>query len=114
MNPLTSGLIGWIVNKIFIGRIERQICGILGLQLLEEGGVRALHYFVTNCGVRRYTICILATKVQQKISGCFRSEEGAQFFCRIRSYISSCRKQDIRSTTALALLFKGELPDFVN
>lgn len=57
---------------------------------------------------------IRMTKVQQKISGCFRSEEGAQFFCRIRSYVSSCRKQDIRSTTALALLFKDELPDFVN
>ena len=57
---------------------------------------------------------IRMTKVQQKISGCFRSKEGAQFFCRIRSYISSCRKQDISSTTALTLLFQGELPDFAD
>ncbi len=57
---------------------------------------------------------IRMTKVQQKISGCFRSQEGAQFFCRIRSYISSCRKQDISSTTALDLLFQGKLPDFIN
>ncbi len=57
---------------------------------------------------------IRMTKVQQKISGCFRSEEDAQFFCRIRSYISSCRKQDIRSTMALDLLFKGKLTDFVS
>ncbi len=56
---------------------------------------------------------IRMTKVQQKISGCFRSKEGAQFFCRIRSYISSCRKQDISSTSALALLSQGKLPDFV-
>jgi len=55
---------------------------------------------------------IRMTKVQQKISGCFRSEEGAQFFCRIRSYISSCRKQNISSTNALDLLFNGELPEF--
>jgi len=57
---------------------------------------------------------IRMTKVQQKISGCFRSKEGAEIFCRIRSYISSCRKQDISSTTALDLLFQGELPDFDN
>ena len=57
---------------------------------------------------------IRMTKVQQKISGCFRSKEGAQFFCRIRSYISSCRKQDISSTSALALLFQGKLPDFAD
>jgi transposase len=57
---------------------------------------------------------IRMTKVQQKISGCFRSKEGAEIFCRIRSYISSCRKQDISSTTALDLLFQGELPNFAD
>lgn len=84
------------------------------LQNFEEDVLRFMDNkivpFTNNLGEND----IRMTKVQQKISGCFRSEDGAKFFCRIRSYISSCRKQDISSTSALGLLFKGELPCFVN
>jgi len=52
-------------------------------------------------------------KVQQKISGCFRSFKGAEISCRNRSYISTCKKHSISSSLALELLFDDKYPDFV-
>jgi len=46
-------------------------------------------------------------KVQQKISGTFRTEDGAKSFCRIRSYISTARKNAIGAFEALTRLFEG-------
>ena len=40
-------------------------------------------------------------KVQQKISGTFRSVEGARAFCRIRGFISTCRKQNLNVLNAI-------------
>ena len=42
-------------------------------------------------------------KVKQKISGCFRTFKGAQVFCRIRSYISTVKKQGYNVLDAIVL-----------
>lgn len=52
-------------------------------------------------------------KVHQKVLGCFRLIEGAQFFSRIRGYLVTCRKNGMSPRVALRLLFEGKLPDFI-
>ncbi|MBT3812090.1 MAG: transposase [Gammaproteobacteria bacterium] len=53
---------------------------------------------------------IRMTKVQQNISGRFRSTQGAEVFCRVRGYLSTCRKQGLSATQAMTLVFEEKLP----
>jgi transposase len=60
--------------------------------------------FDNNLGERD----IRMMKVQQKISGTFRSFQGAVSFCRIRSYISTVKKQGMNVISALQDIFTGK------
>lgn len=44
-------------------------------------------------------------KVKQKISGCFRSQDGANFFARIRGYISTSKKNGLNILEAIKMAF---------
>jgi transposase len=66
------------------------------LDRLEDFDLHVLAFSIfeevpfTNNGAERD---IRMVKTRQKISGCFRTLHGARVFARIRSYISTCRKQ---------------------
>jgi len=49
-------------------------------------------------------------KVKQKISGCFRTIEGAHTYCVIRSYVATLHKQGANVFDALVSTFEGKVP----
>jgi transposase len=48
-------------------------------------------------------------KVKQKISGCFRTAKGALTFCRIRSFLSTARKQGWNLMHSISEAFQGNI-----
>lgn len=50
---------------------------------------------------------LMMVKVQQKISGTFRSETGPVWFCRIRGYFSTMAKQGYRLSLVARQIFAG-------
>jgi transposase len=92
------------------GRIKRSkpLNILIRLNLFREDILRFMYNsivpFTNNLAERD----VRMMKVQQKISGTFRSIEGAEIFCRIRGYISTVRKNGKSVYEALIKLAEGK------
>ena len=82
---------------------------LLRLQREEDAVLRFATDFAVPFDNNQAERDLRMIKVQQKVSGCFRTPLGADHFCRIRGYISTARKQGMHILTAIRSVFTGEL-----
>ena len=77
------------------------------LQTRKDAVLRFLHGFRVPFSNNQAERDIRMVKVQQKISGTFRSQQAAKEFCRIRGYISTVKKHRLSVLECLRQALQG-------
>ena len=80
---------------------------LLRLDKREREATLFAHDFTVPFSNNQAENDIRMVKLQQKISGCFRTMEGAERFLAVRSYISTARKQGQDTLGVLSALAQG-------
>lgn len=81
---------------------------LLRLDYREQEVLRFAHDFRVPFDNNLSERDLRMVKLQQKISGCWRTREGAERFVAIRSYLSTARKQGQRPLDVLTCLAAGQ------
>lgn len=81
---------------------------LLRLERYEPDVLRFAHDFRVPFGNNQAEQDIRMVKLQQKISGCWRTPHGAERFLTVRSYIATARKHGLDARAALAALAAGQ------
>jgi transposase len=81
---------------------------LLRLDRYQDDVLRFAHDFAVPFDNNQAERDVRMVKLQQKISGCWRSREGAEAFLALRSYISTARKQGQGVLAVLQAAVRGE------
>ncbi|MFZ0168186.1 MAG: IS66 family transposase [Candidatus Dormiibacterota bacterium] len=101
---------GWMVNPRLgdLGGVHRTAANLLlRLDSYRDDVLRFASDFGAPFDNNQAERDIRMVKLQQKISGTWRSFAGARNYCAIRSYISTMKKQDHNVLLGLRSLFEG-------